>query len=69
MRRAWHGSRVAKAQMQITVDFQPQARCEHSSPGAVQMPQLGLQQTLSMLHVVKPHAWLAGYWMALSQRF
>jgi len=35
----------------------------------VQIPQLGLQHTLSILHVVSPHAWLAGYWMALSQRF
>jgi hypothetical protein len=36
------------------------------SPGATQMPQLGLQHTLPTLHVARPQIGLNGYWIALS---
>ncbi|HET9957612.1 MAG TPA: hypothetical protein VFQ61_24110 [Polyangiaceae bacterium] len=34
---------------------QPHGSCEHGVPGGAQMPQLGLQQTVSALQVVMPH--------------
>jgi hypothetical protein len=35
-------------------------RCEHDSPGRVQMPQLALQQISPTLHVFRPHCTLTG---------
>ena len=37
------------------------ALCEQGSPGAAQIPQLGLQHTLPVLQVLMPQTWLMGY--------